>query len=143
VRIQFAEAKLPGRSKLRAKSRRGFIPKQYTVKDDRVIVMEEKPSKVVPPKRRKEFHPKFIQVPRHWITTLRQSKSHRTYELAHIILWEAFRRKHIGGEIVLSNEVVHGMPRRVKIKAAEELERLRLINLIRQGNKALRVIPIY
>jgi hypothetical protein len=64
--------------------------------------------------------------------------------LAHTILWETFRRKFVGGEITLSTEVVPYMSRTAKIKAAKELEQLRLIDLSpREGKKALRVTRVH
>jgi len=47
----------------------------------------------IPKRRRKSFEPWFVKLPRHWISALRRSKSARTYELAHIILWEAFKNE--------------------------------------------------
>jgi hypothetical protein len=100
--------------------------------------------KILQKKWRKRLEPLFVKIPRHWITSLRQSRSPTTFMLAHTILWEVFRRKFVGGEITLSKEVVPYMSRTAKIKAAKELEQLRLIDLsLREGRKALRVTRVY
>ena len=115
------------------------LPKTWTVIEDGHEVMLPKGRKW-----RKRFEPKFIQVPRHWVTSLRQSKNAKTYELALIILWEVFSRgKHTKGEIVLSNSVVPNMYRTTKIRAARELQQLGLIDLSQEGKKALRVTHLY
>jgi hypothetical protein len=138
--IQIIEAKLPGQSKLRAKHRKGYT---YVVQGGRVIVvMERPPTTPLKKRRRKEFQPQFVMLPDRWIMELGRSNSSRTHHLAHLILREAFRCKYTGEEIILSQETVPHMSRRVKLKAAEELERLRLIDLHRDGNKALRVTPL-
>jgi hypothetical protein len=90
-------------------------------------------------KRRKPFEAKWVKLPRHWITTLLRTKSVNTYHLANLILWEAFKRSYIGGEIILSERVTRGMHRCSKIRAAEELVELGLIQIKRDGRKALRV----
>jgi hypothetical protein len=46
-----------------------------------------------------------------------------------------------GGEVVLSTEVT-GMIRSTKLRAARDLARLGLIQILRDGNNALRVIPL-
>jgi hypothetical protein len=114
--------------------------------DERTFAIEEGHKVLLPRarKRRKRFEPKFIQVPRHWVTSLRQSKSAKTYELAFIILWEAFSRGRYGeNEIVLSYQVTPGWYRPTKIRAAKELEQLGLIDLSQKGKEALRVTHIY
>jgi hypothetical protein len=96
-----------------------------------------------PPKaRRKSFEPLFVRVPWHWAAALRRSKSARTYELALLILGEAFKDRRRTGEITLSTEVT-GMSRTTKRRAAKELAKLGLINLKEEGFSALRatVLP--
>jgi hypothetical protein len=91
-----------------------------------------------PRKRRRPFEPMWVKLPRHWITGLKRSKSAHTYELAHLILWEAFKDKRGTGEVILSTEVT-GMSRVTKRRAAEELVELGLIRLKKEGTRALRV----
>jgi hypothetical protein len=91
-------------------------------------------------KKRKAFEADWVKFPRQWADALRQAKSTAaTYELAILILFEAFRCKHIGGEIILSAEMT-GMPRSTRRKAIGKLAKLGLIKLHRQsGNQAYRV----
>jgi hypothetical protein len=93
-------------------------------------------------KQRKPFEAQWVKLPRHWIETLLGVERVSTYRLAHLILLEAFKREHVGGEVVLSTSVAKGMPRSSKIRAAEELVALGLIEIERDGRKALRVTKI-
>jgi hypothetical protein len=58
-----------------------------------------------------------------------------------VILFEAFKREQVGGEIVLSSTVT-GMKRYAKTKAAKELTKLGLIEIGKAGNQAMRVTNI-
>jgi GTP-sensing pleiotropic transcriptional regulator CodY len=51
-------------------------------------------------------------------------------------LIEAFKRKHLGGQIVLSAKVTGGMPRSTKMRAATELAEFGLIEIRSMGKKA-------
>jgi Fic family protein len=90
--------------------------------------------------RRKPFKAQWARLPRRWYLALR-GKSGKTYELAHTILFEDFKRKNIGGDIVLS-EAVTGMSRNTRARAADELVELGLIKVARNGKHALRVTHI-
>jgi hypothetical protein len=79
-------------------------------------------------RRRKAFEVKFVKVPVQWIKTLWQTKNPGTWRLAMVILAEDFKRKHLGGEIVLSSQVTQ-MPDTTRIRAARELVSLGLIQL--------------
>jgi hypothetical protein len=96
-----------------------------------------------PKPRRKTFEAKFVKVPVHWITALSQTKSAgTTWRLAIVILAEAFKRKHIGGEIVLSSQVTR-MPHATRYRAARELVSLGLIQLKPgSGREAPRVLTV-
>jgi hypothetical protein len=61
--------------------------------------------------------------------------------LALVILAEDFKRKNVGGEVVLSSWVTE-MPRCTKMRAANELVDLGLIKIVKDGKHALRVIII-
>jgi hypothetical protein len=117
------------------------------IEQDEQTFVTENGHKVLLPKERKtrkRLEPKYIQIPRHWVTSLRQSKNAKAYELALIILWEVFSRGRYGEkEIVLSNRLVPGWYRSTKIRAARELEHLGLIDLSQKGKEALRVTHIY
>jgi Fic family protein len=76
-----------------------------------------------------------------WVEVLQQSKSVGTYQLAHRILIEAFRRELMGKEIVLSTKVT-GMTRATRMRAANELVKLGLIKIRKERNRATRVISI-
>jgi hypothetical protein len=60
--------------------------------------------------RRKAFEPRFVQVPRHWISALGRSNSVNTYRLALLVLFAAFKNKQRNGEVTLSTAMT-GMPR--------------------------------
>jgi hypothetical protein len=91
-------------------------------------------------KARKPFQTEWVQFPRTWREALRRAKSAgTTYDLALTILAEAFKRKWVGGEVVLSAEMTK-MPRRTRKRAIKELAKLELIKLHRErANQAYRV----
>ena len=100
------------------------------------------------PKPRKNrdrgFEVEWVQFPMHWAKALRQSASAgATYQLAIVILAEAFRQQQSGQEreIVLSSDVT-GMPRNTKAKAIRELVRLKLIQVTQSGRQSVRVIKL-
>jgi hypothetical protein len=86
-------------------------------------------------KRRKSFEFEWVKVPRHWVTGLARTRSSATYRLAFIILIEAFKRKHLGGKIVLSFKVT-GIPHTTRMRAALELVELGLIEIRTEARKA-------
>ena len=92
-------------------------------------------------RRRKSFEPWFVKLPRHWISALRRSKSARTWELAVIILWEAFKDKRGTGEVILSSQVT-GMPGSTRRRAARELVELGLITVAEEQTQTLRAMVI-
>jgi hypothetical protein len=94
-----------------------------------------------PMRKRKPFEVQFVKVPANWIKQLERSKSPGTFKLAHRILREAFKRKYVGGEIVLSTEAT-GLSRKVRSKAIKELVLLGLIEIDQKGNQAIRVTKV-
>jgi hypothetical protein len=92
--------------------------------------------------RRKAFEPRFVQVPRHWISALGRSNSVNTYRLALLVLFAAFKNKQRNGEVTLSTAMT-GMPRNTKVRAARELADLGLIQLLGSEAGALRARIIY
>jgi hypothetical protein len=93
-----------------------------------------------PPEKREDFKLEFVMLPARWVKAPRGANG-GVYELAVAILTEKFQRDRIGGEIVLSTQTT-GMPSSTRHRAAEELERLGLIKLSREGNHVLKVILI-
>src|SRR5262245_50463366 len=88
------------------------------------------------------FKTEWVRLPTLWIDRLEQSDSVSTHKLAHRILKEAFKREHVGGEIVLSRKVT-GLPCSTTVRAARELAMLGLIQIQRSGHKALRVTHLF
>src|SRR5262245_13221787 len=89
-------------------------------------------------RRQVAFKTRWVKLPWRWANALRESNSVSTYRLAHIILFEAFKRKQIGGEIILST-VVTGMSRSTRRRAAKELAKLKLIEIQQYGKATVRV----
>jgi hypothetical protein len=88
-------------------------------------------------KKRKPFEPRWVKLPRHWISGLGQSKSASTYRLAHLILWETLKDKRRDGMVILSYKTTKmlGATRR---RAARELAELGLIVIEAQGKSTWR-----
>ncbi len=80
---------------------------------------------------RKPFKAEWVKFPLRWVEALQRSKSVSTYQLALAIIVEAFKREHVGGEIVLASTVT-GMPKNTRIRAAKEMVELGMIKLYRQ-----------
>jgi len=94
-----------------------------------------------PAKKKQPFEVSFVKLPHLWIERLKHSNNPGTFKLAFQILKEAFKRQHVGGEIVLSTEVTE-LPREVRRRAVRELIQLGLIETEQNGNQAIRVISI-
>jgi len=107
----------------------------YVVRYGRQIEVET--IQLPPRPRPKAFEPRFVQVPRHWISALGRSNSVNTYRLALLILFAAFKNKQRNGEVTLSTAMT-GMPRNTKVRAARELADLGLIQLRGCETGALR-----
>ena len=88
------------------------------------------------------FKTEWVRLPAQWIDRLEQSNSASTHKLAHRILIEAFKRKQVGGQVVLSRRVTR-LPCSTTVRAARELVKLGLIQTQRSGNKALRVTNLF
>jgi hypothetical protein len=92
-------------------------------------------------KSKRTFWLHWVKLPVRWVKALRQSKQASTYQLAHVILVEAFKQEQTGGEIVLST-VTTGMPRSTKVRAVNELVKLGLITVKRNSRRAVRVVEL-
>jgi hypothetical protein len=111
------------------------------VRDGRPIAIDTINTATPARKKRKPFEVIFVKLPKYWIDQLHHARKLSTVKLAHVILREAFKRQHVGGEIVLSTEVT-GLSRQVKARAVNELRELGLIETEQNGNQAVRVISI-
>ena len=112
----------------------------YVLRHGKRIAVEIMPTPDAPPARRKlkrrPFKAQWIQVPQWWLEALQRADANAsTHLLALIVLAEAFKRQHVGGEVVLSSEVTK-MSRATKIRAANELVKLGLIEVEWSGNRA-------
>jgi hypothetical protein len=114
----------------------------YVIRNGRRIEVVDVDIGLVQKKRREPFKAKWVKLTPRWIEVLRQSKSANTYRLALVILLEAFKHQHCGGEIVLSSTVT-GMPRTTRKKATKELIKLGLIKTEQKGRQAPRVSLIH
>ena len=115
----------------------------HVIRHGRRIEVETINTNVTPTKKRAPFKADWVKLPLRWVEALRQSRSASTYQLALAILFEAYKRKHVGGEIVLSNAMVQ-MPSNTKMRAARELKKFGLIRIKRNGKQqAYRVSILY
>jgi hypothetical protein len=116
-------------------------PTRFVTRHGRRIAVKTLDTGHHPKPRLKPFEAQFVKVPRWWVEALRH-RCGSTHHLALVILAEAFKRKNIGGEVVLSSETT-GMPRMTRARAARELVRLGLIEVRQEGNQAVKVTHIY
>jgi hypothetical protein len=93
------------------------------------------------PRKCKPFKVKWFKHPAWWIEVLRDASA-GAHLLASIVLAEAFRRKYIKGDIVLSSEMTK-MPPTTRKRAAKELVELGLITVEQNGNRAPTVTAIH
>jgi hypothetical protein len=114
----------------------------YVIRHGKRIEVEVLDLGVPPKKRRKPFKAQWVKFPLHWAKALRRSNRAGTYQLASVILFEAFKQKHCGGEIVLSSAVT-GMPRSTRRRATKELVKLGLISIHQKGSQSPRVSHLY
>ena len=92
-------------------------------------------------KSKQTFRPLWVKLPVRWVDGLYQAKQASTYKLAHVILIEAFKQEQTGREVVLS-AVATEMHRNTKARAVNELVKLGLITVKRDGRQAVRVIKL-
>ena len=112
----------------------------YIMRHGRRIEVETINMPEVEKKKRKRWTARWVKLPRYWITALRNTRSARTYELAHIILIEAYERGT--QELTLSATTTRGMSRATKIRSAQELAEFGLIRLKLEDRKALKITPL-
>jgi hypothetical protein len=91
--------------------------------------------------KRKRFEVDWVKLPNYWIEQLEHSCHLGTYKLAHRVLREAYKRQHVGGEVVLSAAVT-GLPRATRWSATKELVKLNLIRIQQDGRQGTRVTEL-
>jgi hypothetical protein len=107
----------------------------YVYRDGKRILVETlTPTPPRPRQKRKPFKGEWFKFPGWWVEVLRGASGPARL-LAMIVLEEAFKREHIGGDIVLSSEVTR-MPQTTRRRAAKELVKLGLIAIEQIGNGA-------
>lgn len=119
--------------------------------DERIFLEGQQRKPVARPKpaaaKRKQREPRepfvaeWVKLPRRWVKALRRTKSAATYQLAHAILFEAFKQDQfgrVGREVVLSSAVTK-MPKETRRRATKELVKLGLIEVEQVGCEAPRV----
>lgn len=108
----------------------------------RIETIELVPSSSVRQKRNhKPFKAEFVMVPTSWVEAMKHVESGYVYELALALLAERHKRKHAGGEVVISSETVPGMPRVARWRATKKLVQLSLIKVGKvPGRAAPRVL---
>jgi hypothetical protein len=114
----------------------------FVVRHGRRIEVETLSTSTVTPKKKRHFEYAWIKVPRHWVTGLARTKSAATYQLALAILVEAFKRKHIGGKVVLSTKVTGITSRHTRMRATLELVEFGLIEVKFEPRKATEITNI-
>jgi hypothetical protein len=108
----------------------------------RIDVDHIAPVAVPSSKPKRSFHAKWVKLPRHWISSLGNSKSANTYRVALLILQAAYEDKRGTGEVVLSAAMVLGMSRETRRRAVRELAELGLIAYKQIGQRAFRIKPL-
>jgi hypothetical protein len=108
----------------------------YVIRNGQKIEVETLPGPAPRKQKKCSFEYQWIEVPRHWVTALINTKSVCTYRLALFVLIEEFKRRHVGGEIVLSAKTVPWMHHSNRLRSAWELSELGLIKIRMEGRKA-------
>src|SRR5262245_8000610 len=90
--------------------------------------------------RRGPFQTKWVAWPRAWYKAL-LGTSLAAWELAAYILFEEFKQRNVGGEIVLSPTAT-GMPSSTVRRAARVLVDLGLVEVEQTGLKSMRVMKV-
>jgi hypothetical protein len=97
---------------------------------------------VVPLKLPTNADEDWVQLPKKWAEVLLQSSGTHTVKLAILILFAEFRRRLKGKDIRLTTKAT-GMSRSSRLRAANELVRLGLIEIERNGRRPIRVTHIH
>jgi hypothetical protein len=111
---------------------------KYVTAHGKRMVVETLEPETPARKKRKPFKVEWVKLPTSWVERLEQCKRAATYKLAIRTLCEAFKRRQLGGEIILSAEVTR-MPRQTRYRATRELVELGLIEVEQRGKRAVRV----
>src|SRR5262249_980944 len=95
-------------------------------------------------RRKSGFEVRWVKLPLRWIRILHQAAvSASTYDLAHTILVESFKREQMAVKEIILSEGGTGMSPTVRRKAISNLVRLNLIKVKRGKGKAGRVVEVY
>jgi hypothetical protein len=96
-------------------------------------------------KRKKSgFEFQWVKLPLRWIRILHQAAvSPSTYDLAHTILVESFKLEQMAVRQIVLSAHVTGLSKQARIRAINNLVRLRLIKVKRGKGKAVRVVDLY
>ncbi|MFY9839339.1 MAG: hypothetical protein WAK55_23260 [Xanthobacteraceae bacterium] len=113
---------------------------QYVVRDGKRIEVETLGPKKGR-KRHKPFKATWSRLPKHWSDQLEQARGMTTYQLAHRVLHETFRRQVIGGSVILSGEVT-GLPHTSRRRATKDMLRLGLFSIVQEGKRAAVVTEL-
>jgi hypothetical protein len=113
-------------------------------KELRALMRKMRTRRSVKTPRKSGFKVQWVKLPLRWIRILREAAAPgSTYDLAFTILVENFKLEQMAvKEIVLSAEVT-GLPRMSRIRAINDLVRLKLIKIRRGRGKAVRVVDLY
>jgi hypothetical protein len=111
-------------------------PDPYSLKNLRV----DFEATICEPPKRKTWRRHYVQVPWLWVERLQPAKRISTYKLAHLLLYEHWKRG--GRPLVLSNVLAAemGLCRQAKWRGLRELEGLGLIRLERRKGRAPLII---
>ena len=116
-------------------------PAGHIIRGGKRIALETLEPETPTPKKRKQFKPISIVMPVAWARRLWQARHLNTHNLAHWILEEAFKRKHVGGDIVLSSKAT-GISHSTRWRAITELIALGLIEVEQEGYEAPRITKL-
>src|SRR6516162_11235746 len=94
--------------------------------------------------KRSKFEVQWVKLPLRWIRILHQAAvSPSTYDLAHTILVESFKLEQMAVRQIVLSAHVTGLSKQARIRAINNLVRLRLIKVKRGKGKAVRVVDLY
>jgi hypothetical protein len=116
-----------------------FDLKQFKTKDGHAITVEISKPNGAP--RRKPFKAAWVKITDEQYKRLKQAQRIATVLLFLTILFEDYRRRRLGGDIVLSASVT-GLQQKTRRRAIQELTHLGLIQIEQYGKRAPRVIFI-
>jgi hypothetical protein len=112
-----------------------FNPDDYRLKGG-LPLMPRRAGAKAPPPNRKPFKAEFVMFPMSWFEALSRTKNRHAWQLALALLAERHKRKHVGGEVVISSETVPGMHRMARWRATKKLVEFGLIEVDSASDRA-------